>query len=337
MKKLFFVLVCVMTVVLFTSCEKKDEKGTLKVAMITSQGGLGDKSWNDSGYQGLLKAKEELDIEIRVIEPRDVAEGEKFLNDLAHLGYDLIITMEYAHGDILKEIAPKYEDTFFAIFNQVVEVPNVVSVVFGEHEGSFLAGALAAMMTVDTSIPGINADKKIGFIGGFQSPGIDKFLVGYREGARYIDKDIQVIVGYANSFGDPNKGREIASTQISNGVDIIYSVAGGTGIGVFEEAENRGVYAIGVDTDQDYLKPGVILTSMMKKVDLSIYEIIKLLNEEKLEKNTVINPGLAENGVGLTDMKYTKNIIPSGYLRIIDQIKNDIINNKIKVTDITAN
>ncbi|UYP01241.1 BMP family ABC transporter substrate-binding protein [Oceanotoga sp. DSM 15011] len=336
MKKVFFILLSVLMLFLLVSCEKSDEKDGIKVAMITSQGGLGDKSWNDSGYQGLVKAKEGMNIETKVIEPKDAAEGEKFLNDLAQAGYDLIITMEYAHGDVLKEVAPKYKDTHFAIFNQVVDVPNVVSVVFGEHEGSFLAGALAALMTTDTSIPRINSDKKIGFIGGIQSPGIDKFLVGYREGAKYIDKDIQVVVGYANSFGDPNKGKEIASSQINNGVDIIYSVAGGTGIGVFEEAENKNVYAIGVDTDQDYLKPGTILTSMLKRVDLSIYEMIKQLVDGNLQNNTVMTPALAQKGVSLTEMKYTKDDIPAKYLERLEEIKQDIINNKIKVTDITA-
>ena len=152
--------------------------------------------------------------------------------------------------------------------NLEVKQPNVTNVLFQEQEGSYLAGALAAMVTKDTSIKGTNADKVIGAIGGAKSTGIDKFLVGYQQGAQDTDKDTKVLVAYANSFGDPAKGKELTDAQFSQGADIVYQVAGGTGQGVIQSAQQAGHFAIGVDTDQDFLAPGNVLTSMIKRTDL---------------------------------------------------------------------
>jgi basic membrane protein A len=309
----------------------------LKIALVTSAGGLGDKSYNDLGYEGLKKVELVYGMETKVVEPKDISEGEKYLTELARAGYDLVITLEYGHADILKNVAPQFPDTRFSIFNIEVDEPNVTSVLFKEHEGSFLAGALAAMVTADTSIPGMNAEKKIGVIGGTESPGIDKFIVGYEEGAKYIDESVEVIKSYANSFEDPAKGKEMALVQIGQGADIVYQVAGGTGIGIIEAAKEKGVFAIGVDSDQDYLAEGFVLTSMMKRVDNAVIELAKYLQEGTLDNVSVLTLGLKESGVDLSPMTYTKDKIPSGYLEKIAQIRNDIIEGKIQVTDITQN
>lgn len=307
----------------------------LKVAMVCSAGGLGDRSYNDSGNEGLKKAEKELGVEIKVVEPKDVSEGEKYLTELAKSGYDLVITLEYGHADILKNVAPQFPDTRFAIFNIAVDQPNVTSVIFKEHEGSFLAGALAAMVTKEASVKGMNDSKTIGFIGGIDSPGINKFLVGYKEGAQYVDKDIKVLSGYTNSFGDPGKGKEMALAQMEQGADIVYQVAGGTGEGVINAAKEKNVFAIGVDSDQDYIAEGNVLTSMMKRVDISVYNLISALKDGSIKDMHTLNPGLKEKGIQLSEMKYTKDKIPAEFLTKIEQIKNDIIDGKIKVTDIT--
>lgn len=310
----------------------KTEEEVFKVAMVCSAGGLGDRSYNDSGYEGMKKIEEELGIEIKVVEPNDVSEGEKYLTDLALAGYDLIATLEYGHADILNTVAARYPDTRFAIFNIPVDQPNVTSVIFKEHEGSFLAGALAALVTTDATIEQTNDEKVISAIGGVDSPGIDKFIVGFEEGAKYIDPEITVLRGIANSFGDPAKGKEISLVQIDQGSDVIYQIAGGTGEGVFLAATERNVFAIGVDSDQDYIAPGNILTSMMKRMDMAIYLLAEKLLDGTINDENIIELGLGE-GTQLSPMEFTKDIIAQDYLDQIEEIKEKIINGEIEVTD----
>jgi len=247
------------------------------------------------------------------------------------------MTLEYGHADILKKVAPQFPETRFAIFNIEVDEPNVTSVVFKEHEGSYLAGALAALVTKDANIKETNPEKVLGFIGGIQSPGIDKFLVGFEEGAKYIDKDTKVISGYANSFGDPAKGKEMALVQMEQGADIVYQVAGGTGEGVINAAKDKGCFAIGVDSDQDYIAPGNVLTSMMKRVDVAVFELSKQLKDGSIKNSNTMILGLKEDGVGLSPMEYTKDLIPKEYFDQVEQLKKAIVDGEIKVTDITQN
>ncbi len=345
-------LILVLTVSVFAGCSSKTEtkednevkneqtsketekpdEDVLKVAMVCSAGGLGDRSYNDSGNEGMKKIAAELGMEIKVVEPNDVSEGEKYLTDLAEAGYDLIATLEYGHADVLKNVAPRYPETRFAIFNIAVDEPNVTSVIFKEHEGSFLAGALAALVTTDASIEQTNDEKVISAIGGVDSPGIDKFIVGFEEGAKYIDPEITVLKGIANSFGDPAKGKEIALVQIDQGSDVVYQIAGGTGEGVFEAAVEKNVFAVGVDSDQDYIAPGNILTSMMKRMDMAMFLLAEKLQDGSINDQNIIELGLGE-GTQLSPMEYTKDIISQDYLDQIEVIKEKIINGEIEVTD----
>lgn len=338
-RQIISVLLIFSLIVVLGGCGQNEQATNdgekLKVAMICSEGGLGDRSYNDSAYNGLQKAEKELDMEIRAVEPEDISEGEKYLTELARSGYDLIITLEIGHADVLENVADQFPDTRFAIFNTTVDKPNVTSVIFKEHEGSFLAGALAAMVTKDSEIKGINDEKIIGFIGGIDSPGINKFLVGYEEGAHVIDSDIKIISGYTNSFADPGKGKEMALTQIEQGADIIYQVAGGTGEGVINAAKEKGVFAIGVDSDQDGIAPGNVLTSMLKRADRAVYNLCTALNEGTLQETDVMALGLKEGGVELSEMKYTRDMIPAEYLEKIKELKLDVSSGGINVTDIT--
>ena len=307
-----------------------------KVAMIIAQGGLGDRSYNDLAYSGLEKAGEEFGIEVKAIESADpVGEAEQLLRTAAESGFDLVITLEYSHFDPLARVAPDYPDTLFSIVNIVVDQPNVVSILFKEHEGSFLAGALAAQVTAMEDNPKVNEDKMIGVIGGVQSAGIDKFLVGYEEGAEYVDPDVEVLTAYSEGFSDPAKGKELTLAMYEQGADIVYHVAGGTGEGVFEAAEEIEHYAIGVDANQDYIKPGYILTSMLKKVDVSVYDVVKRLVEGTLEGGQTVEYGLIEGGVGLSEMEFTKDEIPQEFLDKVDEIRQMIEDGEIQVTDIT--
>lgn len=308
-----------------------------RVALIIAQGGLGDRSYNDSGFAGLTKAAQEFGVEVKPIEsPDPVGMGEKLLRDAARAGFDLVITLEYTHFDPLARVAPDFPDTMFSIVNIEVEGPNVVSVIFKEHEGSFLAGALAALVAKDTSIPGIRGTKTIGVIGGTKSLGIDKFLVGYEEGAHYINEDIEVLQAYSETFGDPAKGKELALSMFEQGADLVYQVAGGTGEGIIAAAKETDHYAIGVDSDQDYIAPGNVLTSMLKRVDIAVYDLIKRLCDGTLEGGTVVTYGLKEGGVGLSEMKFTRHMIPKAYIDRVNDLRDKIIEGEIKVTDVTA-
>lgn len=311
-------------------------KTAYRVALITAQGGLGDRSYNDSGYEGLKRAEKDLGIEVKVIESDDpVGKGEQLLRSAADSGFNLVITLEYSQADALARVAPDYPNTTFAIVNIEVKGDNVVSVIFKEHEGSYLAGALAAMVTTMKDNPMVNPQPIIGVIGGTKSPGIDKFIVGYTEGAKYINPNIQVLTAYSNSFGDPTKGHELALSLYDQGADVIFQVAGGTGEGVFQAAQETNHYAIGVDSDQDYIKPGYILTSMIKRTDNAVYDLCSRLVNGTLKGGTTIEYGLKEKGVDLSPMQYTKDKLPPEFLTKIDELRSKIISGEIVVTDIT--
>lgn len=302
------------------------------VAMIISQGGLGDRSFNDSGYEGLTKAAADFGVNVVPIESADpVAEGEQLLRTAAESGFDLVITMEYSHAEVLARIAPDYPDTMFAILNNVADQPNVVSVMFLEHTASYLAGALAAMVTTDAEIEQTNPDAVIGAIGGVKSAGIDIFLWGYLQGACAVNPDISVLFGYSNSFGDPDKGREMTVAMNEEGADVVFGVAGGTGSGIIEAAKEGNFFAIGVDSDQDYLAPGFVLTSVLKRADTGVYDTIKRGVEGTLEGG-IVYYGLPD-GVGLSEMKYTRHIVPAEYQDEIAAMEEQIVDGSLMVID----
>ena len=307
------------------------------VALVIAQGGLGDESYNDSGHLGFVAALETTGLEGRAIESTDVvAQGEEILRRAADSGFGLVVDLEYFHGEVMEVVARDYPDVDFVIFNQERQGENIASVIFDQHVGSYLAGALAAMVTTDTSIPMINEDAIIGVIGGTRSVAIDQFLIGYVQGARDINPDIEVLIAYSNSFGDPTIGRQIALSQFEQGADIVYQVAGGTGIGVIQAAEEAGRYAIGVDSDQDGLAPGHVLTSMIKRVDVAVDDIVTRYAGGTFPGGETVVLGLADRGVGLSDMAYTRDIIPPAYLARIAEIEREIIAGERQVWDVVA-
>ena len=263
-----------------------------------------------------------------------VAEGEQVLRRAADAGFGLIIDLEFSHSEYFPTVAADYPDTLWSFFNLPIEGDNIRSVVFKEHEGSYLAGALAAMMTTVEGNDKINPDKVIGVIGGTVSEGIDKFISGYIEGAHHVDPDVDVLVSYTNDFADPTTGRTAAEAMYDQGADIVFQVAGGAGLGVFEAAKDANHYAIGVDTDQDSLAPGYILTSMVKRADLAVEQLMTDYAGGTFEGGTVLNLGLAEDGVGLSDFTETRDEIPAEFLTEIDDLRQQIIDGDIKVWDV---
>jgi basic membrane protein A len=190
------------------------------------------------------------------------------------------------------------------------------------------------MVTTDTSIKGINDKPIIGVIGGTKSVGIDKFIVGYIQGARDVDPEVEVLVNYSNGFGDPARGAELANAMFGQDADIVYQIAGGTGAGVIQAAEQAGHYAIGVDTDQDGLAPGAVLTSMLKRTDYAVYDAINRLVCGQLPGGETVTLGLAEGAVGLSPMTHTRDMIPTEYLDRVVELRQQIIDGEIEVWNV---
>lgn len=331
MKKVLMLLAMLAMVVL-TACGSKKEaaeapKATeakpLKVGIVLSIGGLGDKSFNDSAYRGLEMAQKDLGIEFKYVEPASPSEDEGYLREYAENGYDLVIATGFLMKDATEKVAKDFPNVKFALIDEVSALPNVASLVFAEDQGSFLVGALAAMMSKTGNV---------GFVGGMEIPLIQKFQKGYEMGAKYVNKDAKVGVLYtsgSNPFNDPVRGKENALSLIKQGADVVYHAAGGTGVGVIEAAKESKVFAIGVDSNQDGLAQGTVLTSMIKNVDTAVYNTIKAVKEGTFKAGEQ-RFGVAENGVGTTDFEFTKDIIGAENIAKLDQIKKDIIDGKIK-------
>ena len=239
-------------------------------ALIFDLGGKFDKSFNEAAYQGAERWKTETGGSYKELEMQSEAMREQALRRLAQSGANPIVMTGFAFGEVLNKVAPDYPDTKFAIIDMVVEQPNVQSVVFTEEQGSYLAGVMAALASKSGTV---------GFIGGMDIPLIHKFECGYAQGFKAAKPDGKVIINYTGTtpaaWNDPVKGGELVKAQISQGADVIYAAAGGTGIGVLQAAADAGILSIGVDSNQNHLHPGKVLTSMVKGVDNSVYEAFK--------------------------------------------------------------
>ncbi len=317
------VLVAVVAFSVFAAgaAEEPVDEDVLRVGVVFSIGGLGDESFNDAAYAGLQRAVDTFGVTFDYVEPDDVAEMEDHQRSFVEAGYDLVIAIGFLQESGLEAVAADYPDAKLAIVDSVVDAPNVASLIFKEHEGSFLVGALAAMMTETGTV---------GFVGGMEVPVIHNFQIGYEQGVDYVDSDVEVLINYAGDFGDPGRGKELAISQEGRGADIIYHAAGGTGMGVFEAAEELGFYAIGVDSNQDHIAPGYILTSMLKRVDVAVYDTVADLVDGEFRPG-VHEFGVADEGVGTTDFEYTRDVIPQEVLDRLDEIKAQIIDGTINV------
>lgn len=326
-------LALLITSVFLVGCsnDKKEEtpkEEKVKVALVTAVGGLGDRSFNDSAWEGFKRAEEELNVEIKVVEPQSVADYANALKSVASSGFDFVMAVGNDMADALTIMSEQYPDVYFAGVNVDVDAPNVAVARFADHEGSFLVGALASLM----SKSGV-----IGFIGGMDVPAINRFYKGYEEGALYANPDIDILKSLVGTFADPAKGKEFALELNSNDADVIFHAAGKTGEGLFEAVkEIDDLYAIGVDQNQDYIVEGKVLTSMQKKVDNAAYDLIKSTIEDNFESGVKVY-GLKEGGVGITEMEFTKDLIPAEVMAKLDEITKGISNGDIKVTDIFEN
>ncbi len=305
------------------------------VALIVAQGGLGDQSYNDLAYSGFKKALAEDKLEGKAIEAGDiVAHGADILRRVSDSGFGLIVDLEYTHGDALQAVAKEHPGADYVILDQTRPGANVASVLFREDEASYLAGALATLVAKDPSIRGMSGKPVIGVIGGTKSVGIDRFIVGYIQGARAIDAQVEVKVAYANNFGDPALGQRMAKAMFDAGANVVFQVAGRTGLGVIQAAKDAGKFAIGVDTDQDDIAPGYVLASVIKRTDVAVETVMKDYAEDKFPGGRTITLGLVHDGVGLSPMKYTKAMLPATTLRKIAALKHMILTDDVNVWNV---
>jgi basic membrane protein A len=247
-----------------------------KVLLITGVGGLGDQGFNDAGYAGAQQAVNELGVKLDLIEPSDASELEADYSSAASSGdYSLIVGLGFEQADPANKVALDFPNQKFTITDASSSQPNVQGVVYREKENSFLAGILSAYVTTQTDLPGINPDKNLGIVLGIDAPSVRLYAYSYQAGAQTIDRDMQIQVGVVGNFTDAAKGKELSLAQIGQGADIVYQVAGGAGLGVFDAASEKGVYAIGEGANQNPLHPTFIIASTYKRMDTSVFNAIK--------------------------------------------------------------
>jgi len=317
----------------------------IRVGIVFDIGGKNDRSFNAAAWEGVKRAEKDLNICLYDVEPGNPTSIEPAMRAFAERNFDLIIGIGFAQGPILQKVANDYPNIKFAIVDGVIfeadgKTPkrNVASLVFREHEGSFLVGMIAA----SKSKTGI-----LGFVGGMDIPLIHKFAKGYEEGAKYVNPNIRVLTNYVgvtdSAWNNPGKGKELALNQIEKGADVLFTAAGNSGLGAFDAVEQYGrneqgeanKFVIGVDSNQNGVKPGFVLTSMVKRVDNAVYDVVKEVLSGNFKGGFHVF-GLDKDGVAYAMDEFNKPLIPQEVLNKAEEAKAKIATGEIKVTDAMA-
>jgi basic membrane protein A len=309
-----------------SSSPQGSESSKTQVAIILDKGGKDDKSFNTAAWEGALRAKKDFDIELKDIESPDDNAYEPAMRTFGERGFDLVIAIGFAQKDALAKVAPQFPKTHFALVDAIVEGPNVQNLMFKEHEGSYLVGYLAALASKTGTI---------GFVGGMDIALIRRFLLGYEAGAKAANPKIKVISQFvgvtSDAWANPTRGKELALGQFSRKADIIYAAAGASNMGVFDAAEEKKFFAIGCDSNQNGVKPGRILTSMLKRVDIAVYEAISKEVKKSFQAGTV-SFGLADSGIDYAIDANNETLV-APHRAAVDKVKADIVAGKIQVPD----
>src|SRR5262247_4137401 len=311
-----------------------EDKSKLKVGIVFDIGGKDDRSFNAAAWQGVQRAAKDLPILLRDIEPGTPNAIEPAMRAFAERHFDLIIGVGFAQAPIMEQVAKDYPNIQFAIIDGVSKLPNVASLIFKEHEGSYLVGILAAKASKTGTI---------GFLGGMDIGLIHRFAKGYEEGAKSVNPNIRVIYNYVGvtdgAWNNPGKGKELALAQIGKGADVIFTAAGNSGLGAFDAVEQQGKqngrathFVIGVDSNQNMVKPGFVLTSMVKRVDNAVYDIIKDVVNKRFEGGFHVF-GLDSDGVGYVMDSYNQSLVSPQVVQAAEEAKKKIVAGDIKVVD----
>lgn len=306
----------------------------IRVGIVFDIGGKDDRSFNAAAWQGVQRAATDLPIVLRDIEPGTPNAIEPAMRAFAERNFDLIIGVGFAQAPIMEQVAKDYPNIQFAIIDGDSKLPNVASLSFKEHEGSYLVGILAAKASRTGTI---------GFLGGMDIGLIRRFAKGYEEGARSVNPNIRVIENYVGvtdaAWNNPGKGKELSLAQIGKGADVIFTAAGNSGLGAFDAVEQQGKqndrathFVIGVDSNQNGVKPGFVLTSMVKRVDNVVYDVVKAVVNKQFKSGPHIF-GLDKDGVGYAMDDFNKDLVPPDALEAAEAAKKKIISGEIKVRD----
>jgi basic membrane protein A and related proteins len=294
-------------------------------AIIFDMGGKFDKSFNEAAYNGIERWKKETGKNYLEFEVSNPTQREQAIRRMAERGASPIIGIGFAQGDAIQKVAKEFPKLNFAIVDSVVAEPNVQSVVFKEHEGSFLVGMLAAQAS---------KTGKVGFVGGMDIPLIRRFQCGFEQGAKFSNAKVETFANMTGTTGaawnDPGRGSELTKAQFAKGADVVFAAAGGTGMGVYQAAKDAGKLAIGVDSNQNGIHPGSMLTSMLKRVDVAVY------NAAKAHTPGVSSLGLKEGGVDYAMDANNDKLVTADMRKKVDAAKADIISGKVKVVDFMA-
>lgn len=323
-----FVVAGLLACVSLSGCTKRPsaEKMSMTIGLVLDKGGKDDKSFNSAAVAGAERAARELGVVIKDVESPDDAAFEPAMRTFAERGMPLIIAIGFAQADPMKKVAPQFPNTHFAVVDAIVEGPNVSSLMFEEHEGSYLVGYLAGLAT---------KTNKVGFVGGMEVALIRRFLLAYEAGVKAANPKAEVFNNFvgitAAAWANPNKGKELALSQISQGADIIFHAAGASGMGVFDAVEEKKAYAIGVDSNQNGVKPGRVLTSMLKRVDNAVYEVIKDQLSGQFKAGTHAF-GLKDKGIDYAvDANNEALIAP--YTKKLEEVRANIVAGKVSIPD----
>lgn len=349
MKNYLIILSIFVLAFVASSCrsgsDAQSKQCEIKVGIVFDIGGKNDRSFNAAAWEGVVRAERELPICLHDVEPGNPTSIEPAMRAFAEKNFDLIIGVGFAQGPIMANVARDYPNIKFAIVDGVIfeddgttPKKNVASLVFREHEGSYLVGMIAAAK----SRTGV-----IGFVGGMDIPLIHKFRVGYEEGARAVNPDIKVVANFVGvtdaAWNNPGKGKELALSQIEKGADVIFTAAGNSGLGAFDAVEQYGRneqgeanrFVIGVDSNQNGVKPGFVLTSMVKRVDNAVYDVVKEVLSGKFEGGFHVF-GLDKDGVAYAMDENNQALIPPDVIQKVEEARTKIVAGEIKVTDAMA-
>ena len=302
----------------------------IRPAVVYDTAGKNDKSFNEAVFVGITKFMNDTGIAVTELEPTNESMMEQSLKKLAQRGYSPVVAVGFTMANAVQAAAEEYPDTKFTLIDMVVGLPNVQNVIYKEHEGSFLVGVLAAMNSKTGTV---------GFVGGMDIPLISRFECGYKQGVKWQDSSMNILANMTGStpaaWGNPSKGGELTRSQVEAGADVVYAAAGGTGIGVYQTAADMGVLAIGVDSNQNYMQPGTMLTSMLKQVGEAAYDSYEAAMNGTWSSDMRVL-GVAEGGVGWALDEYNRDLVSAEMEARVNEARDAIIAGDIVVHDYMA-
>ncbi|MEY4631840.1 MAG: hypothetical protein RIQ81_1960 [Pseudomonadota bacterium] len=318
---------CVAFLALLVEVSFASESSRFRVGMVFDKGGRDDRSFNAAAWQGLVEARTRLGVDVKFVEAMDDNAYEPALRTFARKKFDLVIAIGFSQAEPISRAARDFPAVHFALVDAVVDQPNVRSLVFADHEGAFLAGAAARLKS---------RTGKVGFLGGMDVPLIRRFDMGFKAGARHVDPRAVTLSNFVgvtvDSWNNPPKAKELALSQFANGVDVLYVAAGASAAGAFDAAAERGVFAIGTDSNQNGQKPGRILTSILKRIDVAIFQVVDDAKNGRFSGGKR-EFGIANGGIDFAMDRFNQGVLDPETKSKLDQLKRDIASGAVKVPD----